>query len=535
MSTYQQLPGPTQLRPTKTMLIAFGGARLPADGVVSLERKTTKRTAMLDFHVTSRADKPILFRDACEELQLVKRVEALKAKLPPPPKPPSTKEELLERYAEVFTGLDALSEETLSQLKEATAADSVLPAVCEKHMNGWPAKRRSLDRKLHSYWPMRHNISMQNDIVMVGDKIVIPQSFSQHVHNMIRALQSRQQCYYNQHTKPLPALTPGATVHMQTWSGWEPAMVIHQRVEPRSYTVQTPAGRMFRRTIADSFRVGVTTVAYIVPDVARAIWNCLVEEFMAVPTKEEWRSITAEFQWRWNFPLCCGAIDGKHVALIAPAHSGSQFHNYKGTFSIVLLAVVDAQYCFRVIDVGGYRRTSDGGILANSTFGQALRSTALDLPPDMPLPEAEHRGPLPHVFVADEAFPLRRNLMRPFPGQNLSGARRVFNYRLSRAQLVVKNAFGILSSQWRMYRRALEVSPAIGETCVKATCVPHNFLQRTTARASFPGSVPDGEAEAMATVGRIAANNAGREAIRVRETFTSCFSTEGAVPWQDMV
>ena len=71
---------------------------------------------------------------------------------------------------------DALSEETLIQLR-GTAADSVLQAVCEKHMTGWPMKKRSLDRKLHSYWPMRQNINIQNDIVMVGDKIVIPQSF----------------------------------------------------------------------------------------------------------------------------------------------------------------------------------------------------------------------------------------------------------------------------------------------------------------------------------------------------------------------
>ncbi|MEQ2199056.1 hypothetical protein XENOCAPTIV_023802, partial [Xenoophorus captivus] len=61
--------------------------------------------------------------------------------------------------------------------------------------------------------------------------------------------------------------------------------------------------------------------------VVAAIWDCLVEEFMVVPSTENWRSIAEEFLHRWNFPLCCGAI--------------------------VLLAVVDAGYRFPVIDVGG--------------------------------------------------------------------------------------------------------------------------------------------------------------------------------------
>ncbi|KAK0137444.1 Protein ALP1-like [Merluccius polli] len=287
------------------------------------------------------------------------------------------------------------------------------------------------------------------------------------------------------------------------------------------------------RTIANSFRVGVSTVSGIIPDVATAIWDCLVEEFMAVPTTDGWRSIAGRFEERWNFPLCCGALDGKHVVVKAPAHSGSQFFNYKGTFSLVLLAVVDAEYCFRVIDVGGYGRTSDGGILANSAFGAALQSGTLQLPADLPLPGADHRGPQPHVFVADEAFPLRKNLMRPFPGRNLPRERRVFNYRLSRARLVVENAFGILSSQWRVYRRAFEVNVDVAEKCVKATCVLHNFLRRTTPPSALRGNIPVGEEDPLPGLGRVAANNSVREAIRIREAFTSFFSAEGTVPWQD--
>jgi len=55
-----------------------------------------------------------------------------------------------------------------------------------------------------------------------------------------------------------------------------------------------------------------------------------------------------------NFPHCLGAIDGKHVVLECPANTGSSFFNYKETFSIILLAVVDANYLFNLLKPTGY-------------------------------------------------------------------------------------------------------------------------------------------------------------------------------------
>ncbi|KAK9680274.1 hypothetical protein QE152_g39215 [Popillia japonica] len=59
-----------------------------------------------------------------------------------------------------------------------------------------------------------------------------------------------------------------------------------------------------------------------------------------IPTTTDWKIIENGFRKQWNFPGCCGAINGKHVVIKAPPESGSLYYNYKETNSIVLMAVV---------------------------------------------------------------------------------------------------------------------------------------------------------------------------------------------------
>ena len=65
---------------------------------------------------------------------------------------------------------------------------------------------------------------------------------------------------------------------------------------------------------------------------------------------------------------------------------------------------------------------------------------------------------VPHYLVGEEAFPLQRHLMRPYPGTSLAGPqadkRRMFNYRLGRVRRCVENALGIAVQRWRMYTMA---------------------------------------------------------------------------------
>uniref|UniRef100_A0A8C1KK70 DDE Tnp4 domain-containing protein n=2 Tax=Cyprinus carpio TaxID=7962 RepID=A0A8C1KK70_CYPCA len=158
---------------------------------------------------------------------------------------------------------------------------------------------------------------------------------------------------------------------------------------------------------------------------------------MPVPQESDWRAIAEGFSSKWAFPHCLGAIDGKHITIKAPADSGSLYYNYKGQFSIVLLAVVDANYLFRVVDIGAFGKSSDGGTLSASALGRALRDGTLNLPDDEPLPNGEHLGKVPFVFVGDEAFPLRKHLLRPYSGRAIPADQRIFNFRLSQVNFSI--------------------------------------------------------------------------------------------------
>lgn len=140
-----------------------------------------------------------------------------------------------------------------------------------------------------------------------------------------------------------------------------------------------------------------------------------MNEMLPKPTEEMWKHIANDFYTMWNFPNCLGAIDGKHIIIQAPPNSGSLYFNYKKTFSIVLLALVDAHCNFIAVDVGAYGKNSDGGIFVNSNLGRAFQRDSLFIPKNTALPGTHTSAP--YVIVGDEAFPLKTNLMRPYPGQ----------------------------------------------------------------------------------------------------------------------
>lgn len=268
-------------------------------------------------------------------------------------------------------------------------------------------------------------------------------------------------------------------------------------------------------------------------------------------TLEEWMILERQFDHLWNFPHCIGAMDGKHVVIQAPSNTGSDFFNYKGDFSIVILALVDANYKFTYVDVGCKGRISDGGVFKNTGFYANLQQGKLNLPEPYPLPG--RNKPIPHVIVADDAFALDINLMKPYPGQHDKRSKeRIFNYRLSRARRIVENVFGIMSGVFRVLRKPILLAPEKTQLITLTCCYLHNFLitQKSSSQLYTSAGCFDTENQnthctidgswrrdaGMANL--LPLRHVGRrppgDAKNIREEFAHYFQTDiGMVPWQE--
>ena len=305
-----------------------------------------------------------------------------------------------------------------------------------------------------------------------------------------------------------------------------------------------------QQSMSFSFRVGRSTVSACVRETCDGIWNALKDEYLRAPSStENWTNIANEFEEEWNFPHCLGAIDGKHIAMECPKNGGSAYFNYKNFHSIVLMAVCDAKYCFTLIDVGGFGRDNDAGILSESSFGQAFEHGQEDL--NLPQPNLFKNHMLPYVLVGDDIFPLRSYLMKPFPGKYLDEESQVYNYRLSRARRTIENAFGVLAAKWRIFRKPIRANVTTVEKITKAALCLHNYLKLTENANYVPSGFVDSEDGSgniipgdwrtvvsddqggMLGLNRNVGNRYKFEAGKARNDFKNYFnSPEGEVPWQ---
>ena len=204
------------------------------------------------------------------------------------------------------------------------------------------------------------------------------------------------------------------------------------------------------------------------------------------------------------------------------------------------MALVDADYKFVYVDIGAQGRISDGGVFNNCKLSKRLQNNTLNLPKPEVLPGTDLICPF--MIIADDAFPLKTYLMKPYSSRGMQKSEIIFNYRLSRARRTVENAFGQMANRFRIFRAPMIVKTSTARRIVLACTALHNFIR---VREGSSSDITDTD-EQQETSERCqvmtglaplrAAGGTGRlsnDAKALRDQLANYFLTDGSVAWQE--
>ena len=202
------------------------------------------------------------------------------------------------------------------------------------------------------------------------------------------------------------------------------------------------------------------------------------------------------------------------------------------------------------VDVATNRRNPDGHARHHCSLKKALETCdkPLNISPLHPLPGPTK--PIPFVLAGDEAFPLSKHMLKPYPRKNLTVEERIANYRISRGRRISENILGILGNRWCCFRAPFLLQPEKVQQSTMAILMLHNWLpnDRTSRSMYCPPTLIDREdpntrelipgswrndllPESLLPLQSALVHNYTSEAKEMRQEFTRWFSDEGDVEW----
>lgn len=136
----------------------------------------------------------------------------------------------------------------------------------------------------------------------------------------------------------------------------------------------------------------------------------------------------------------------------------------------------------------------------------------------------------------DEAYPLKINLMKPFARRQLTNKKRIYNYRQSRARIIVECAFGILTKRFNVFENKMLVHPEKATLITQAAYVLHNIIMdKESTLTDIHNEIETITLQVyQEDIDRPTKLRPTREAIEIHEKCMTYFNSEaGSVPWQN--
>lgn len=247
-------------------------------------------------------------------------------------------------------------------------------------------------------------------------------------------------------------------------------------------------------------RIGLSTIYNLIPEVCLAIVETLQPEYVRFPDTADWEAIAEGMFDAFGLPNCLGAIDGKHIRIFAPPHSGSLHYNYKKYNSVILMGVAEStrRIPWATVGVPGQffidqmlkkeimhsvfpnplyvlGSQNDATVFNYSDLGIRLNNGNANLPADRVIPGTNIE--VPYYFLGDGGFPLKHRIMTPYViGPRLAYSEKRFNKKLSGARQVVECAFGILANKWKILQQPMNFKLETTNIIIMALVCLHNFI-----------------------------------------------------------
>ncbi|CAJ0607804.1 unnamed protein product [Cylicocyclus nassatus] len=222
--------------------------------------------------------------------------------------------------------------------------------------------------------------------------------------------------------------------------------------------------------------LGIETVSQVVEEVTEAIISGLHNDAFPPLTLEMLEEVARKTQERYDYPRSVGFMDGKHINIRKPAHSGSSFWNYLSYYSIVLLAVCDCDYRIIIYDVGSPGCNGDAGVYRSSSIKRFLDENDAIFPPTRELGTV---GPVQYHFLVDGGFGQSHRFVRPYREREANTPdRKRFNNKMCRARRLIESTFGLLAQRFQILMNRIELEPIRAERIVISVMILHNLLPR---------------------------------------------------------
>ncbi|XP_025031539.1 uncharacterized protein LOC103061706 isoform X1 [Python bivittatus] len=242
-------------------------------------------------------------------------------------------------------------------------------------------------------------------------------------------------------------------------------IAVEERV---AITVWWLATQASYREVAHQFGIGRTTVGNIVVEV------CLAIELLLKCTVclGDHQKIMDGFG-AMGFPHCVGAVDRCHIPICAPYGQREQCVNRKNYYLMLLQGTVDHTGRFIDIEVGYSGTHRDAFMFRNSSLCKAM-DAGVFVPGN---PTMTYGGvTIPPLILGDDAYPLRRWLMKPFVGR-LGHREMLYNRVFHRCRNVVERAFGRLKARWHCLTMQLPVAEENVVSVISSCVVLHNICE----------------------------------------------------------